>query len=220
MARMVAEQQLQLDSILITHHHADHIGGVTELLERFRPQVYAPAMGRFNFPHQAVNEGDRIPLPDLGIQFKVLAIPGHTLDHVAYYGGNRLFCGDTLFGCGCGRLFEGDFVQLYGSLQKLAALPCETLIYCAHEYTLDNIRFARSIDPANTALQRREQDATRLRASDHPTLPSRLDLELATNPFLRCHTAAVQAAAQRHANDACVEPAAVFAQIREIKNSF
>ncbi len=148
---------LKLLAILITHHHNDHIGGVDDLLQATNVPVYAPRNEIFSFPHQPVGEGDRIELAELDTSLTVLDVPGHTAGHVAYYGGNCLFCGDTLFGCGCGRIFDGSARQLHLSLQKLAALPDSTLVYPAHEYTLGNIRFARMIDPDNIDLMKREE---------------------------------------------------------------
>ncbi|HQR50210.1 MAG TPA: hydroxyacylglutathione hydrolase [Methylophilaceae bacterium] len=217
---LLAEQQLQLDAILVTHHHDDHIGGVTELVRTFPISVYAPRKGHYAFPHQPVGEGDCIDLTTLDICLQVLETPGHTLDHVAYYGANSLFCGDTLFSCGCGRLFEGSCEQLYASLQRLAALPLQTRVYCAHEYTLDNIRFALAVDPGNADLALRKRDVERCRADGRPSLPSSLALECATNPFLRCDSASVQSAAMATAPFEGNDPAAVFCAIRKLKNSF
>jgi hydroxyacylglutathione hydrolase len=144
----------------------------------------------------------------------VLDVPGHTAIHVAYYGGNSLFCGDTLFGCGCGRIFDGSCEQLYHSLQKLAQLPDHTQVYCGHEYTLDNIRFALSVDPHNQALLERQISSQELIAQQLPTLPSAMGLEKATNPFLRCHTPAVRSATHM------AQDVAVFCALREMKNHF
>ena len=212
----LAARNLRLDSILITHHHHDHIGGVASLQQELAPSVYAPRGDRYPFPHQVVGEGDRLALEALGIHLQVLETPGHTLDHVAYYGANSLFCGDTLFACGCGRVFEGDCRQLYVSLQRLASLPARTRVYCAHEYTLDNIRFALSLDPGNADLIERQREVERCRAEGRPSLPSRIGWERATNPFLRCSTMAIKSAAERHDHD----PATVFCAIRMMKNSF
>lgn len=203
---------LTLSAILITHHHSDHIGGVNALLCEFNCPVYAPHNPVFDFPYQTVTEVDEIRL--LATQFKVLDVPGHTAIHIAYYGGNSLFCGDTLFGCGCGRIFDGSAEQLHASLQKIALLPDNTLIYCAHEYTLNNIRFALSVDPDNTALQARQQADQTLRNRGLPTLPSTLQLEKATNPFLRCNTTALQKAADNR------DELTVFCTLRELKNKY
>lgn len=206
------QHNLTLSAILVTHHHSDHIGGVNVLLGQFNCPVYAPHNPVFDFPYQTVVEADEITL--FGTTFKVLNVPGHTAIHVAYYGGNSLFCGDTLFGCGCGRIFDGSAEQLYVSLQKIAQLPDDTLVYCAHEYTLNNIRFALSVDPDNTALQARQQTDQKLRDQGLPTLPSTLKLEKATNPFLRCDTAALQEIANSS------DKLTVFRMTRELKNNF
>lgn len=205
---------LNLDAILVTHHHSDHIGGIDALLAQHAAKVYAPAQERYQFPHQAVREGDMVELPGLLTAFQVMETPGHTFGHAVYYGANHLFCGDTLFGCGCGRLFEGSCVQLHHSLQRLAALPPETGVYCAHEYTLNNIRFARTVDPDNPALQQREREVQHARQQQRPSLPSTIGLELATNPFLRCSTPAVRQAV--HATD----DETAFCALRSLRNSF
>jgi len=219
--RVLENRGLILDTILITHHHSDHVGGVPELLNLYRSKVYAPLKEQYDFAHQAVKEGDAIHLETLDLQLGILELPGHTLGHVAYYGANSLFCGDTLFGCGCGRLFEGTHQQLFASLQKLAKLPSETAVYCAHEYTEHNIRFARTLDPQNAALASRQKDAAQLREADKPTLPSTIGLELETNPFLRCHTASIKAAAGLYETSPHqIEPEQVFGVIREMRNQY
>ena len=174
---------LNLDAILVTHHHSDHIGGIDALLAQHAAKVYAPAQERYQFPHQAVREGDMVELPGLLTAFQVMETPGHTFGHAVYYGANHLFCGDTLFSCGCGRLFEGTCQQLYHSLQRLANLPGSTLVYCTHEYTVQNCRFALSVEPDNRALQARYQEAMALAAQNSPTLQSSIAQELATNTF-------------------------------------
>lgn len=207
---------LELDAILITHHHSDHIGGVHDLLHRWQVPVYAPKREHYNFPHHAVEESSIVLLDTLNLELAVIEVPGHTLGHVAYYGANKLFCGDTLFGAGCGRLFEGTPQQMYNSLQKLAVLPPETAVYCTHEYTEHNLAFASRIDPANTALAQRKIAAAQTRLAGHPTLPSTIGLELATNPFLRCETDAI-----RHASGLeNAGPVAVFTAIREMRNHY
>ncbi len=145
---------LALDAILITHHHADHVGGMAEILERFKVPVFGPAGEPIPTLTRAVTAGDRVAIEPFGLSFEVLDIPGHTRAHIAYYGANMVFCGDTLFACGCGRVFEGTPAQMLTSLSRLAALPDDTRVYCGHEYTLANIRFARAVDPGNAVLQR------------------------------------------------------------------
>lgn len=207
---------LELDAILITHHHSDHIDGVVELLQHWPAKVYAPKREQYSFPHQAVEENSIVHLEALNLDLTVLEVPGHTLGHVAYYGANYLFCGDTLFGGGCGRLFEGTPQQMYDSLQRLARLPKNTAVYCTHEYTEHNLRFARSLDPDNTALARRQTAAAETRLADRPTLPSSIALELETNPFLRCETKAIQLASGIKSTD----PVEVFTTIREMRNHY
>ena len=168
-------------AILITHKHSDHIGGV-ETIKAAYPEViiYGPKTSSFDFEYIALSEGDTLSIPDIGVKFDVLETPGHTDDHIVYYNEESLFCGDTLFACGCGRLFEGTAEQMYESLQKLKKLDLKTKVYCAHEYTLENIRFAMSLDKNNPLLTRRFNE-DKLKSN---TLPSTIATELATNPFL------------------------------------
>jgi hydroxyacylglutathione hydrolase len=217
--RYLAQHQLTLCAILCTHHHADHVGGIRELLAQYPVPVYGPAQEKIPGRTQAVVEGDCVRLPELGLEFSVIDVPGHTAGHVAYYGAERLFCGDTLFACGCGRLFEGTPQAMHQSLSKLARLPDATLVYCAHEYTLDNIRFAKVVEPDNADLLQREIDDRNSRAQHQPTVPSRLDLEKRTNPFLRSAMPTVIAAAQRYAGRTLPEPWQVFAVVRAWKDA-
>ncbi|BBP01132.1 hydroxyacylglutathione hydrolase [Sulfuriferula nivalis] len=186
------KHQLNLTAILITHHHHDHIGGIAKLVDTYAVPVYGPALE--NIPHRthALREGDIVHIASLNLNLKTLDIPGHTAGHIAYYGANSVFCGDTLFGCGCGRLFEGTPAQMLASLSKLAQLPADTAVYCAHEYTLSGINFALTLESENVALQQRLQHDQALRDQDLPTLPSTLAIEKATNPFLRCHLPSIQ----------------------------
>lgn len=214
-------QNLKLDAILVTHHHDDHIGGIAELLRSHAyAKVYAPHREQYAFPHEPIGEDDIVELAALGLSLSVMETPGHTLGHVVYYGANSLFCGDTLFSCGCGRLFEGTCQQLYHSLQRLASLPQETRVYCTHEYTRHNIRFARTLDPDNLKLQQRESEVERLLASGRPSLPTSIGLELATNPFLRCDSVAIQSAAARQGLLEKTDPTSVFCAIRKLRNAF
>ncbi len=207
-------------AILITHHHMDHTGGVHKLLDHYPDlPVYGPANPRIATITQPLNEGMTITLPALNARFQVLEIPGHTLDHIAYYGEGMLFCGDTLFGAGCGRLFEGTPEQMHRSLSKVAVLPGDTLMYCGHEYTLANIAFAKWVEPENGDLLRREQDTQTLRQQDIPSLPSQLDLERRTNPFLRFDVPNVIHAAENFAKKSLKPGAETFGAVRFWKDS-
>ncbi len=203
-----------------THHHADHVGGIATLLEEHAVPVYGPKNEPIATLTRAVSEGDTVSVPELDLSLSVLDIPGHTRAHVAYYGAGSLFCGDTLFACGCGRLFEGTAEQMFASLGKLAALPDDTKVYCGHEYTLANIGFAKAVEPDNAALSRREQRDQGLRKSGKPTLPSTLGEEKATNPFLRCREPAVIESANKYLGTRVADPVRVFAAIRDWKNRF
>lgn len=180
------QHQLTLDAILITHRHKDHIGGVDELLQRFPISVYGPRSDAIPQVSTHLEHNDQFQLGSL--VFKVIAVPGHTWEHIAFYLPQQgvLFCGDALFAGGCGRRFDGTAEIMWESLQKLAALPDNTLIYCAHEYTLSNLRFAVAADPDNAALLTRLHQVEQLRAHNQITLPSTILLEKRTNPFLRC----------------------------------
>ena len=218
----LAAERLTLAAILLTHHHPDHVGGVPELLRHRPAPVYGPRNEPIETLTHPVSEGGRVAIPQLGVDLSVLDIPGHTRAHIAYYGAVSgrlsLFCGDTLFACGCGRVFEGTPAQMYASLAKLLALPDETLVYCGHEYTLANIGFAQSLEPGNPALAARERRDRLLREQGKPTLPSTLADEKATNPFLRCGEPAVIESANKYLGARIADPARVFAAIREMKN--
>ena len=211
-------------AILLTHHHNDHIGGVAELLQRWPGvPVIAPRDERIANATQRVDDGDQI---DIGPwRFTVIGIPGHTRSHVAFHGHDLdgtglLFCGDTLFSLGCGRMFEGTPAQMHASLQRLAALPGETQVCCGHEYTLANAVFATTVDPGNPALRERAIEVRRLREAGLPSLPVTLASERACNPFLRCDDPAVRAAAERHAGHPLDTPVDVFANLRRWKDGF
>jgi hydroxyacylglutathione hydrolase len=214
----LAAHRLTPAAILITHHHPDHTGGVPELRRQFPLPLYGPAGLRSGAPDHPLREGDELPLGG-GLTLRVLEVPGHTLDHIAYHGGGLLFCGDTLFTGGCGRLFEGSAQQLHASLQKLAALPAETRIHCGHEYTLANLTFASRVEPDNRRLAARLVDTMRLRSQNLVTASATLAEEKATNPFLRCHIAAVKQAAERFCDRPLNSVPEVFAMIRSWKDT-
>ncbi len=212
---------LELEIILITHHHLDHVGGVQALRERFAPLVYGPGNPAIEGVDRRLAAGDRVEV--LGTNFVVMEVPGHTLDHIAYFHPGEkplLFCGDTLFAAGCGRVFEGTPAMMHASLQSLAALPPETAVYCAHEYTLANLAFARAADPDNDALAARQAEAEATRARGEPTVPSPLGLELATNPFLRCAEPGLLASLEAQGRLEGRGGAEVFAAIRGWKDHF
>ena len=213
---------LDLAAIVATHHHGDHVGGVEALVARRHVPVYGPARESIPARSRALREGDAIVLDALGLELLVLDVPGHTAGHIAYTGrvadAPVLFCGDTLFAAGCGRIFEGTPATMWTSLQKLAVLDPATRVFCAHEYTLANLHFAAVVEPANVALaQRRVRDAA-LRDRGQPTVPSTIADELATNPFLRAGEPAVRAAAEAHAGRRLDGEVAVFAELRAWKN--
>ena len=220
--RVLQENALQLESILVTHHHADHTGGVDELRETTGAKVYGPASERIPAPYLPLHEGDS--LEAMGLRFQVLDVPGHTSGHIAFYAPEindrpLLFCGDTLFSGGCGRLFEGTPAQMLNSLDKLAALPAQTRVCCTHEYTLSNLRFALAVEPDNADLVNYHADCVKARSNDLPTLPSSIAQELLVNPFLRTRHAAVKSAA-RQFDAGAHDDIAVFAALRQWKNQF
>lgn len=222
---------LTLGAILVTHHHRDHVGGVSELTTRYGAEVLGPAGETIPARTRSVRGGERMVVEALGVEFEVLDVPGHTLGHIAYWlkpapqavaGGRAgaLFCGDTLFSAGCGRLFEGTAAQMTRSLSSLRELPRETRVFCGHEYTVNNLRFAIAVEPDNGPAREYLETARRLRSRDEPTLPSTLALELAVNPFLRCDQPAVKSAAERHAGRTLEGEIEVFATIRRWKDGF
>jgi hydroxyacylglutathione hydrolase len=211
---------LALRAILVTHHHADHVGGVAALAARHGARVYGPAREKMPCATQALDDGGTADLGHLGLQFAVMAVPGHTLGHIAYAGHGALFCGDTLFSAGCGRLFEGTPAQMLDSLDRMAALPDETAVYCAHEYTLSNLRFASAVEPDNLDVRNALAEVGQQRERDEITLPSNLGRERRINPFLRSRTPAVRAAAERHAGRTLPDATDVFAAVRSWKDGF
>lgn len=212
---------LSLAGVLITHHHFDHVGGLATLRERYQPFVFGPDNPAIEGVDRVLRQGDSIEV--FGATFTVLEVPGHTLDHIAYFHDGDdpvLFCGDTLFAGGCGRVFEGNPPMMLASLQALAALPDRTRVYCAHEYTLANLAFARAVEPGNAALAERVHAAESTRARGEPTVPSDIGLELATNPFLRCAEDDLLASLAGQGRLEGTTPAEVFTTVRGWKDNF
>jgi hydroxyacylglutathione hydrolase len=213
---------LALTGILVTHHHGDHVGGLAALQPRLQGTVHGPARERMPVSVVAHKADDTVQWR--GLTFRVLDVPGHTSGHIAYFaeaapGGPLLFCGDTLFSGGCGRLFEGTPAQMHDSLSKLAALPGDTRVCCAHEYTLSNLRFALAAEPGNARLAEHAGRCQALRAEGRPTLPSTIALEREINPFMRCAEPALAGTARAH-GAASDDPVEVFAALREWKNNY
>lgn len=216
----LAQNNLTLCGILITHHHADHTGGITDLVRTGDVPVFGPATENIPRMNRPVTEAETVHLAPLQLTLQVIEVPGHTLGHVAYFGHGWLFSGDTLFGCGCGRLFEGTSAQMLTSLEKLCQLPAGTQVFCAHEYTLDNIAFALTVEPDNLVLRARAQHDHERIANHQPTLPSSLGLEMATNPFLRCDEPTVRQYVEHLAGNSINHPVEIFSHLRQMKNHF
>lgn len=219
---------LTLTAILLTHHHHDHVGGVQEILSHFKVPVYGPAFEVLPVCDVSLSQNDNVTIDAPALALTVIDVPGHTAGHIAYTGllktpaGSQsvLFCGDTLFVGGCGRLFEGTPAQMLHSLDQLAELPGDTQVFCAHEYTLSNLRWAKAVEPQNESLLAFEKACQAKREVDQPTVPSTIQTELACNPFLRSREPAVATAAQKWAEKSLSEPVDVFAALREWKNGF
>jgi len=222
LAWMQAHPGVQLDTILVTHHHADHTGGLVDLVAHTGAKVLGPALEQMPVPAQGLQQGDCHDWH--GLQLQVHEVPGHTLGHIAFWSQPKgqdplLFCGDTLFSGGCGRLFEGTPAQMLDSLERLAALPDATRVCCAHEYTLSNLKFALAVEPDNLALQAHWAHCTHLRSQMLPTLPVALHTERAINPFLRSRLGSVSAAVHHH-DPLAVDDVSTFAALRQWKNNF
>ncbi|MCC7327967.1 MAG: hydroxyacylglutathione hydrolase [Burkholderiales bacterium] len=220
----LVREDLALTGVLATHHHNDHVGGIPALLERYAVPVFGPARESIPGRSRAIAAGDVVCLPGLPVTLTGIDIPGHTAGHIAFFGDvdgqPSLFCGDTLFAAGCGRLFEGTPGEMWKSLSTLADLPAATRVYCGHEYTLANLRFALAVEPDNATLRERARSEQAKRDRGEPTLPTSIGLELATNPFLRVSLPNVKAAVERHAGSSVADDVAVFAALREWKNRF
>ena len=219
----LAENNHRLDCILVTHHHGDHTGGVAQLQQEWGAKVYGPANEKLPFDYQALTQGQQISWG--GLNFQTLDVPGHTAGHIAYFAEPEgqdplLFCGDTLFSGGCGRLFEGTAVQMLNSMDRLAALPGTSRVCCAHEYTLSNLKFANAVEPDNLNLQSYASHCQNLRAQNLPTLPAKLSKELEINPFLRTRAPSVIRAVKNFAPQVSDNEAAIFAQLRIWKNDY
>ncbi|GGW95282.1 hydroxyacylglutathione hydrolase [Alteromonas halophila] len=215
------KQGLSLAAVLITHHHHDHTGGITRLVSA-NPSVpvIGPRGNHIRGITKSVAQGDTLRLPIFDMAFSIIETPGHTLDHIAFYGHGLVFCGDTLFSCGCGRLFEGSPEQMAHSLNKLKRLPDDTLVYCTHEYTQANVTFSLAVDPENADLNNYADWVSAQREADKITLPSTIAKEKAVNPFLRCHTDNVQAAVAQYTGDSPADDTATFAGLRRWKDEF
>ncbi len=218
----LAAEGLTLKQMLITHHHPDHTGGLKLLGERYAVPVFGPDNPRIAGITQPLKDGDAVSV--LGVNFSVIEVPGHTLDHIAFFSSEPetavLFCGDTLFAAGCGRLFEGSPQQMLASLNRLRALPSETLVYCTHEYTLANLKFALAAEPGNSQLQQRVTVERDKRELGQPTLPSTIALELATNPFLRCEQQELRDNVAGQSRQSLDDVTSTFAALRQWKDNF
>lgn len=218
--RFLDREQLELTGILATHHHADHVGGITRLVKEYPVPVYGPAKERIPELTHPLSEGAHVRLEAQNLEFEVWEVPGHTAGHIAYVGQHMLFCGDTLFAAGCGRIFEGTAEQMYTSLCRLTELDNRTRVYCAHEYTKDNLRFAVTVEPDSTSVKERYTHIRTMRANDEITLPSTIGIELETNPFLRTDIATVKRLAERHVGHELTSAVETFAAVRAWKDIF
>ncbi len=221
----IEKHQLILSAILVTHHHHDHVGGISSLLDYantkgWSVKVYGPTHDSIEHVTIKLNENEQVNLAEIGVNFSVIDLPGHTKGHIGYVNEKALFCGDTLFSGGCGRLFEGTAKQMHNSLTKLANLPEETLIYCAHEYTQANLNFALAVEPDNYALIQYQQKVNQLRCNDKTTIPSSINIEKQINPFLRCDHKSISLAAQAYEKTELTTSEAVFAALRHWKDKF
>jgi len=215
---VLAEQQLKLAGILITHHHWDHTNGIDAIIAAYPAPVFAPYSEHIPQATQRLKQGDKVSLSNMSLSLDVIETPGHTVDHICYYGHGCLFSGDTLFTGGCGRLFEGTAEHMYRSLKTLAALPSDTLVYCGHEYTENNLRFAEQVEPNNPDLKDRIHAVFEIRKRHQPTVPASLAIEKKTNPFLRCDQLSVKAMAEKQVGHSLGSPVDVLTEIRKWKD--
>ena len=225
---LVVHQWLQkrdktLSAILVTHHHNDHIGGISWLLDHYAVPVYGPDSRYIPQVTHPLRDGDSLSLP--GLYAQVMAVPGHTMDHIAYFVENKeqapmLFCGDTLFAGGCGRLFDGTAQLLHQSLERLSQLPGNTQVFCAHEYTMANLTFAQAVEPENKILMQRTIIERQKRSLGDPTVPTTIASERATNPFLRCQLDSVKEKVENHYNTTVSSTLEVFTLLRQWKDNF
>lgn len=215
---------LTLAAIFITHHHFDHIGGINELVAKYAAPVFGPANEQIPCRTHSLRENQVIQIEGFSQRFRIIEVPGHTLGHIAYFSEDFtppiLFCGDTLFSAGCGRLFEGSPAQMFDSLNKLAALPSQTRVCCTHEYTLSNLRFAQAVEPGNAEIEKHIDKVTQLRAINQPSLPTTIDQELTINPFLRSAELIIKQSASTKMGFEICEPVQIFATLRTWKNEF
>jgi hydroxyacylglutathione hydrolase len=218
--RILSDSRLKVAAILLTHHHEDHVGGVDEILRKHPAPVFGPGREKIPTVDHPVVGGDTVMAPELGLELDVIDVPGHTSGHIAYLAPGYAFVGDTLFAGGCGRIFEGTPGQMHASLGLLAALPPETVVYCAHEYTATNLRFALEVEPGNEILAERLETVRGARSEGRPTVPSLLAQELATNPFLRCGEPEIKAAAEHRVGRTLDADIDVFAVVRRWKDGW
>jgi len=223
--KYIEQNKLSLTTILITHHHQDHTGGIKALVEYYQKldkeiTVFGPKLSTNPCINQLVCEGDTVKVKGLELSLSVIDLPGHTLDHIAYYGQDNLFCGDTLFSGGCGRIFEGTAKQMFLSLEKLKSLPERTRVYCTHEYTLANLTFALTVDPSNKELVHYYNEVVTLRENNQNSLPSSIAREKKINPFLRCDNEHIQQSAKEYSEQPLSKPLDVFTIVRQWKDKF